>query len=211
MIDNTSENMKDPAHSLLFFAASLAPGGSDRAIEEQERAGQTQLVSSDRLPTQLNAGTDADFEALGFVFGEPDPADPLFRPAQVPDGWTKEGADHDMGSYVVDQHGRRRVTVFYKAAFYDRRAHMTLHSIHWYVTSCVRQDTPIVTDDTWATPATVAAALRTAAAHAKKDADDWRGHAERAGGPEYAAKRATEYAAAHVKYAALAATYEAQR
>lgn len=89
----------------------------------QEKRGQEELVGSTRFPT--NAPT-VELEALGFTFGPADERDPLFRPAQLPDGWRKEGSDHDMWSYVLDEKGRRRVAVFYKAAFYDRDsfAHM---------------------------------------------------------------------------------------
>jgi hypothetical protein len=87
-------------------------------IEAMERDGQQQLVHSDRLPTDRRG----DFEALGFTFGEPDPDDPLFCPATLPDGWEKRSTDHSMGSVIVDPLGRERVSIFYKAAFYDRSA-----------------------------------------------------------------------------------------
>lgn len=46
------------------------------------------------------------------------------RRTVVPDGWKKEGLDHDMWSYLVDDKKRRRASIFYKAAFYDRSAHI---------------------------------------------------------------------------------------
>lgn len=96
-----------------------------RYIEEMEAAGQQQLLHSDRLPTNAHG----DFEALGFTFGDPDPNDPLFRPATLPAGWTREGSDHAMHSYLLDERGIRRVDVFYKAAFYDRRADMYVMNV----------------------------------------------------------------------------------
>ncbi|MGW7359430.1 hypothetical protein ACWGI0_23050 [Streptomyces sp. NPDC054802] len=164
MIENTSETMNDPSRALGFIAASIGPGGSSEAIEEMERAGQTQLVNSDRLPTKLNGSQLEDFQALGFSFGEPDVSDPLFRPATLPEGWKRQASDHDMWSYVVDQLGRRRVGIFYKAAFYDRSAHMHLESVHNYVQQCVYDGCDIVTDDRWATPAAVVDAALAAAA-----------------------------------------------
>lgn len=44
----------------------------------------------------------------------------------MPDGWKKEPTDHDMWSRIVDEKGRERAMVFYKAAFYDQRADMRL-------------------------------------------------------------------------------------
>lgn len=119
MIENSAN--RDPLLHLLG-----AMGGNDRYIADMESTGQRQLVHSDRLPVKLNGDTDADFEAVGFAFGEPDKADPLFRPATLPKGWSREAGDHSMWSYIVDAHGRRRVSIFYKAAFYDRDAFMSL-------------------------------------------------------------------------------------
>ncbi len=118
-IDNTTRGMReDPGERMAFIV-------DDSFIERQERAGQRQLITSDRLPSQI-MGDRAEFEALGFVFGDPDPDDPLFMPATLPPGWKREGSDHAMWSYLADQHGQRRVAIFYKAAFYDRRAFMRL-------------------------------------------------------------------------------------
>jgi hypothetical protein len=114
---------RDP---LLHLAGAW--GGTGRYIEEMEQQGQHQLVHSDRLPTRLNFSKEEDFLAAGFTFGEPDPQDPLFRPATLPEGWKREGSDHSMWSYIVDDKGRQRVRVFYKAAWYDRDAFMSLVS-----------------------------------------------------------------------------------
>lgn len=96
-------------------------------IEAQEARGQRELVESTDLPTDAH-GRDADFEALGFTFGAPHSGDPLFRPATLPEGWRREGSGHAMWSYIVDNKGRQRVSIFYKAAFYDRKAFMSLVS-----------------------------------------------------------------------------------
>ncbi|WP_406168945.1 hypothetical protein [Streptomyces sp. NBC_00996] len=181
MIRNTEKAAKDPAEAMLILAASMGPGGSDQAIAEQERAGQAQLVNSEQLPTDLNGDDQAAFEALGITFGEPTPGDPLFQSATLPEGWKREAADHDMWSYVVDRLGRRRVAVFYKAAFYDRRAFMRINTLFGYVTECVRQGTDIVTDDAWATPAAVAGELRKAAQRAQEKLDRWSDIAETKG------------------------------
>ncbi|MFI5934745.1 hypothetical protein [Actinoplanes sp. NPDC051494] len=122
MIENTSK--RGP---LLHLAGSL--GGPGRYIEEMESSGQTQLVNSDRLPTRINHGAQADFEAVGFVFGDIDKRDPLFRQVTLPAGWKRQGSDHAMWSYIVDKQGSKRVAIFYKAAFYDRDAFMSLREV----------------------------------------------------------------------------------
>ena len=117
-IENTSK--RDP---LLHPLGAMSEGSSDY-ITRLEADGQQQLVNSDRLP--VNSDGDAAYLDLGFTFGEPDPSDPLFRPATLPQGWRREGSDHSMWSYIVDETGRKRVAIFYKAAFYDRDAFMRL-------------------------------------------------------------------------------------
>ena len=108
--------------------APAFPGGPGFGpyIEAQEKQGQRELVESTDLPSRLNGGSDDDFIALGFAFGEPHARDPLFRPATLPEGWRREGSGHAMWSYILDEKGRQRVSIFYKAAFYDRDAFMSL-------------------------------------------------------------------------------------
>lgn len=158
-IDNTTRRMQeDPAEGSLFLAESLVTGSADSFIEGQERAGSRQLVNSDRLPS--DHGDDAPWLELGFTFGEADPDDPLFMPATLPEGWKRQATDHSMGSVIVDTLGRERVSIFYKAAFYDRKAHMNLVGLSWYVAKHVEYDGPLVIGDEWATRDAVAAAMR---------------------------------------------------
>lgn len=111
---------------LIKMLVGMEPGG--QGIYAQEAQGQREVVNSTALPTDLGNGddTDQDYEALGFVFGEVNPVDPLFRQATLPQGWTKQGTEHSMWSKIVDERGIERVSIFYKAAFYDRRAFMRL-------------------------------------------------------------------------------------
>jgi len=126
-------------HPLTHLVGAL--GGTDDYIRDMERDGQRQLVTSDRLPSEILYATQAEFEALGFTFGDVDPHDPLFRPATLPEGWKREGSDHAMWSYIADERGIRRVGVFYKAAFYDRKAHMSLKRVGYdIVTEAVYAD-----------------------------------------------------------------------
>jgi hypothetical protein len=164
MIRNTAADMNNPdgVDRDLLLLTGLTTGSPEAFIETQEKAGQSQLVHSDRLPTKILHCTEADFLALGFMFGDPDPADPIFRPATLPEGWTKQASDHDMWSYVVDTLGRRRVAVFYKAAFYDRSAHMWTESVSSYVHRHGWDGTEIHSDEQWATPEAIIRAAQDA-------------------------------------------------
>lgn len=90
------------------------PGG----IERQEAEGQRQMASSFRtLPKDMDREPAA---AFGFTFGEDD--DELFVNVTAPEGWAIRPSAHSMHSDIVDERGRVRGGIFYKAAFYDRRA-----------------------------------------------------------------------------------------
>lgn len=102
------------------FLAASTPGG----IEAQEAEGQRTFVNSATLPRRIVNGTREDLEAMGIVFG--DNADDLFVNVTLPEGWTKMGTDHSMWSDLLDDKGRKRAAMFYKAAFYDRNAHLSL-------------------------------------------------------------------------------------
>lgn len=181
------ENTTDQTSKDMFLLGALGGVTTDDLIGAQEKAGQQQLVHSDRLPTELH-GDRAAFEALGFTFGDPDPTDPLFAPATLPDGWTRQAADHDMWSYLLDQQGRRRVAIFYKAAFYDRRAAMRLTTVTSYLWSHIHEGTQLITDDTWATPAAIADACRLAIAQAEEQIETWTLYRQ----AEYVAKYTSE-------------------
>jgi hypothetical protein len=96
------------------------PGG----IERQEAAGQRTLVASAMLPKEIRGATREQLTALGFKFGAD--VDDLFVECELPPGWTKRGTDHSMHSDLLDEQGRKRAGIFYKAAFYDRKADMSM-------------------------------------------------------------------------------------
>lgn len=108
------------------LAAGIA-GGQDgfiREIEHQEKVAGQQLAASTLLPVETR-----DREAilaLGVELGEPQADDPLFCEAKLPAGWTKKASSHSMWSYVYDADGFKRIGLFYKGAFYDRRAEMNI-------------------------------------------------------------------------------------
>lgn len=194
MPENTSR--RDP---LIHVAGSW--DNPSRYIEEMEADGQRQLVNGTDLPAK---GYDVkEFEAVGFTFGEPDKRDPLFRPATLPEGWKREGSDHSMWSYIVDQLGRRRVSIFYKAAFYDRDANMRLETRYGYLRRVVDDNAEPVLDDVWLPREVALATLDNIHARCLKDAtdaDDLAGHGDRDG---YWVGRAGEHRADAEKVAAV--------
>ena len=99
------------------FIAATTEGG----IEAQEAAGQKTFVANQALPKDCPR---EDLENLGFVFGEDE--DDIFITVQFPEGWEKKATEHSMHSDLLDSNGRIRGGIFYKAAFYDRRADMHL-------------------------------------------------------------------------------------
>jgi len=206
-IQNTTEFVKNGG-SYLILAEAMAGKSTDSIIGDMEAAGQRQLVASSLLPTDTN-GTDAEFEAVGFTFSEAVNGDALFRPATLPAGWTKHGSDHDMWSYINDEHGRERVAIFYKAAFYDRRAFMRLTSVVGYVGSCQRTGAPVVTDETWATPAAVAEAAREHARSAESSIETWRKCLREGRSVESANEYLPEAEAEHAAFLAIAEQFEA--
>lgn len=77
------------------------------------------------LPKEMLHGCDREkLEQMGIKFGAD--VDDLFVTVQLPEGWKKKATDHAMWSDLLDDNGRKRAAIFYKAAFYDRRAHISL-------------------------------------------------------------------------------------
>lgn len=204
-IQNTSQFVKDGGAYLLLGAA-MGGASADELIGGMEAAGQRQLVASQLLPTDTHK-TDAEFEALGFVFGDPVDDDPMFRHATLPKGWSKRGSDHDMWSYVTDELGRDRVAVFYKAAFYDRHAHMSLNTVYGYLRSCVYDNKPVVDDEKWATAAALRKAALDAAESAREAVELYQSRAQGANPDEYAIERLAEAKSEIARYTAIAEQY----
>ena len=140
-------------------ALLLAERGEDpsKAIENQEKRGQANVVKNQRLPKKLNdnkvprdifwAGTTQDmdyetkrqitsanieaytrvqYEKMGIEIVSD--ADDLFWNVKLPNGWEVKATDHSMWNEVRDNNGRKRMTFFYKAAFYDRSAFSNLQT-----------------------------------------------------------------------------------
>jgi hypothetical protein len=99
---------------------AATPGG----IEAQEAAGQAMLCAAAQLPKEMHGCTREQLESIGFKFGAD--VDELFVTCTLPPGWKKQASDHSMHSDLLDDKGRRRAGIFYKAAFYDRRADLSI-------------------------------------------------------------------------------------
>jgi hypothetical protein len=137
----------------------LTERGDDpsKAIENQEKRGQAEVVRAQRLPRKINdhsvpreifwagttrnmdyemksqitsanveAYTRTQYEKMGIeIISE---ADDLFWNVKLPEGWKVNATDHSMWNEVRDNNGRKRMTFFYKAAFYDRSAFSNLQT-----------------------------------------------------------------------------------
>lgn len=122
MIDNTTKKINENP-SLFLMQAMIA--GTSGAIEAQEAQGQAQLVNSELLPSACDTNSRQALTTAGVIFGEVVEGDDMFCHVTLPVGWKKVRTDHSMWSKVLDERGRERASIFYKAAFYDRKAHMS--------------------------------------------------------------------------------------
>lgn len=121
----------DPARDGLgFLIRSMAAQRPGDAILEQEAEGRREVVAraaagKAELPTDIAKESKEALEAAGVKFGYSVAGDPMFQHAELPAGWAIKGTDHSMYTKLVDEKGRERASIFYKAAFYDRSARLT--------------------------------------------------------------------------------------
>ena len=103
------------------------PGG----IEAQEAEGQQELVFNSKLPISTGRPDGMEkardfYEKSGIRLGKPGTGqDKIFIEAFLPEGWCKKATDHSMWSQLLDDKGRERATIFFKAAFYDYNSHLS--------------------------------------------------------------------------------------
>lgn len=121
------------------------------AIENQEKREQKETVANHRLPKRINKHSVPDeyrrkgvtknmdfkeemkiidqnnqeytkeqYEKMGIKII--DEYDDLFFSVELPEGWEIKATDHSMWNNVFDDKGRKRISFFYKGAFYDRDA-----------------------------------------------------------------------------------------
>ena len=125
---------ENPELSALLHLTAMMDGTTGH-IEASEARGQQHLVNSAQLPAEGTPGgpdgyrktNPDDWKAMGVEFGPIVEGD-IFRDATLPEGWKVEATDHAMWSKLLDDKGRERASIFYKAAFYDRSAHISLCS-----------------------------------------------------------------------------------
>ena len=146
--------------ALLYTMEGKNPS---KAIENQEKRGQAEVVRSHRLPIKTNGGipnehrfkgitndmdydervriandnninfTKQQYERMGIKVI--DTYDDLFYTVELPEGWKIEATSHSMWNNLFDDRGRKRATFFYKAAFYDRDAFINFEHRYSYTIS----------------------------------------------------------------------------
>lgn len=138
VINTTRATRENP----LEFLARAFVDGTSEAIMGQEAEGQQSFVTSTTLPTRIQTENGKEImESWGFVFGDVVENDDIFQYAALPEGWSKKPTEHSMWSELIDEQGRKRGSVFYKAAFYDRSAHMGLSRRYSYTQNYEAQET----------------------------------------------------------------------
>lgn len=164
--------------------------------------------AGDRLPARMLGITTEQLENLGITLGKP--CGDLFRTATFPDGWTRRGDDDSRWSYLYDERGRRRITIYHKPHLYDGDAYMSLCTLTSYLSDCVQDGLEPVTDETWATPAAVAATARNRIRYIDTSIDAWTSIAGRdPNQTEKASKEIAKLTAERDLYAALADRHSA--
>ena len=121
---NKQKPRKEDGIDLLF--RGLVTGDGSSAILGQEADGQRSFVESTTLPTDMR-DAKVVLEAAGVKFLGVVEDDPMFQYVELPNGWKKVATSHSMHSDLVDDKGRKRAGIFYKAAFYDRSAHLSVN------------------------------------------------------------------------------------
>jgi hypothetical protein len=175
MIENTQN--RDPLLHLMGMTGSAGVAGY---ITEMEKAGGAQVAASELMPAE--APWD-DLIALGFTKGEPVPGDDLFVNATLPAGWTKKATDHAMHTDILDERGVARVSIGYKAAFYDRWANAHITNVGSQVAMhAIYGDGDVALPETWSvlTEAERSEAISRASEHYDRYAGKSHGEPERA-------------------------------
>ena len=112
--------------AMLLIADTVCSGSPTEFIERQQAQGQRSLVQSETLPVDIIDGKKEDLEKSGIKFLGEVPGDKLFQFVELPEGWKKQATNHSMWSKLFDDRGRERASIFYKDAFYDRAAHLSI-------------------------------------------------------------------------------------
>lgn len=119
-----------PATSVIDHLGQFVSTENDPS-QQQTLAGQRSFLRSDTLPRKINQGIEKFdeikiLESFGVKFLGPVKDDRLFQYIELPVGWTRISDEHPLWSYLVDENGRQRVTIFYKPDLHDRDAFMSV-------------------------------------------------------------------------------------
>lgn len=98
--------------------------GEKNVIEHIESEGQNTTITNFLLAKEMIPSKE-EWEKLGFIFTEI-PEDNILINAILPNGWKIKATEHSMWNDIIDENDKIRGKMFYKASFYDRRAHMNL-------------------------------------------------------------------------------------
>lgn len=144
---NTTEPREKLKRKVEVVVDAMVVGGPN-AIDLQEFQGQSSFVASDTLPISTWSGPSlgddtknqriakSALESWSIKFLGPVPDDQLFQFVELPDGWKKVPTHHAMLSMLVDDQGRERARIFYKADYYDRNASLMLTPRYGIHESC---------------------------------------------------------------------------
>lgn len=110
----------DEAQQLGILGNVMSGGDGSDGVLAAEAAGARSFVQSEVLPKQgIQDGVKA---GLVEITGD---ADDLFCNVKLPEGWEKKSDVRDPRHIALyDANGHTRASIFYKAAFYDRKADM---------------------------------------------------------------------------------------
>ena len=132
---NTSREANNNPPSIL---ARTMFGGTTQLIEGMEAQGQTEFVDSEVLPVDFieypggnhvkaPCKSSKILESLGVEFLGPVDDDDQFQYVRLPDGWKKVPLEHtSLWSELRNESDEVIAQIFYKAAFYDRHAHLSI-------------------------------------------------------------------------------------
>lgn len=100
-------------------------------FHEEGKTQRRDLCKSQLLPTKMRCpleGRTGDARvvlgAWGVQIGEKLKDDELFTECKLPEGWAVKPTNHAMWCDLVDDKGRKRAAIFYKASIVGRKAHI---------------------------------------------------------------------------------------
>jgi hypothetical protein len=99
--------------------------GDPGPILQQERIAQKEIVEvGEQLPIKSNTtgitNAAAQYGKMGIKVLVPSKGDDIFLNVKLPAGWKIVPTDHAMWTDLIDGKGRKRASMFFKGAFYDR-------------------------------------------------------------------------------------------